>query len=177
LFTKAWKRRAESWQKRRGEQVRKAYILQLSSSPAYSVKDVIIIDEDFEPSSDLSQLPEVSDMDFDITRSAFMLYTSGTTGKPKGVNMTHKSLTAQAKSMTEAWHWTSDDKILHVVSNIAATIFKSHLTVIPSSYPFITFTVSQTSFLPPSTMARPSSSCPNSMHPASGSASKHPNET
>lgn len=33
--------------------------------------------------------------------------------------MTHKSLTAQAQSMTECWHWTSDDKILHVVSAVA----------------------------------------------------------
>lgn len=86
-----------------------------SSVHACSVKDVIVIDEEFTTSSDLADLPELSTEEFDLDRAAFMLYTSGTTGKPKGVVMSHKGLTAQAQSMTEAWHWTENDKILHVV--------------------------------------------------------------
>jgi hypothetical protein len=36
--------------------------------------------------------------------------------------MTHKGLTAQAESMTQCWHWTENDKILHVVS-IATAVY------------------------------------------------------
>ena len=44
---------------------------------------------------------------------AMMLYTSGTTGKPKGVVHTHASLTAQIECLIEAWKWNEEDRILH----------------------------------------------------------------
>jgi malonyl-CoA/methylmalonyl-CoA synthetase len=48
-------------------------------------------------------------------RGAMLLYTSGTTGKPKGVLSTHAILAAQIRSVVQAWEWTERDHILHVL--------------------------------------------------------------
>jgi malonyl-CoA/methylmalonyl-CoA synthetase len=48
-------------------------------------------------------------------RRATMLYTSGTTSRPKGVVATHRNLDAQVGSLTTAWEWTAEDRILNVL--------------------------------------------------------------
>jgi malonyl-CoA/methylmalonyl-CoA synthetase len=45
-------------------------------------------------------------------RRAMILYTSGTTSKPKGVVTTHANVAAQIKSLVEAWEWSANDRIL-----------------------------------------------------------------
>ncbi|MBX6365924.1 MAG: acyl-CoA synthetase, partial [Gemmatimonadetes bacterium] len=45
-------------------------------------------------------------------RRAMMLYTSGTTGRPKGVVTTHGNLEAQVRALVDAWEWTERDRIL-----------------------------------------------------------------
>jgi malonyl-CoA/methylmalonyl-CoA synthetase len=44
-----------------------------------------------------------------------ILFTSGTTGRPKGVVTTHANIEAQITSLVRAWEWTSDDHVLHVL--------------------------------------------------------------
>jgi malonyl-CoA/methylmalonyl-CoA synthetase len=51
----------------------------------------------------------------DPARPAMMLYTSGTTSRPKGVVTTHRNLAAQIGSLLDAWGWSGDDRILHVL--------------------------------------------------------------
>ena len=45
-------------------------------------------------------------------RRALILYTSGTTSRPKGVVTTHANITAQIMSLVEAWEWSADDRIV-----------------------------------------------------------------
>ena len=44
-------------------------------------------------------------------RRAMMLFTSGTTNKPKGVVSTHKTISAQITTLIEAWEWSEQDVI------------------------------------------------------------------
>jgi malonyl-CoA/methylmalonyl-CoA synthetase len=44
-----------------------------------------------------------------------ILYTSGTTSKPKGVVHTHGSITSQILSLVEGWGWRPEDRILLVL--------------------------------------------------------------
>ena len=55
-------------------------------------------------------LPEIA-----TSRRALILYTSGTTGRPKGAVSTHAALTANFESLVAAWGWEPDDRILHTL--------------------------------------------------------------
>lgn len=54
-----------------------------------------------------AELPDISG-----EQRAMILYTSGTTSRPKGVVTTHDNIAAQIMSLVGAWEWSADDRIL-----------------------------------------------------------------
>ena len=52
------------------------------------------------------QLPSIKS-----ERKAMILYTSGTTNKPKGVVTTHMNVESQITTLVEAWEWNQEDHI------------------------------------------------------------------
>ena len=54
----------------------------------------------------LSRLPKLSP-----TRRAMIVFTSGTTSKPKGAVTTHGNIAAQIETLIAAWEWQADDAI------------------------------------------------------------------
>ncbi|KAL8742509.1 MAG: hypothetical protein Q9190_005015 [Brigantiaea leucoxantha] len=49
------------------------------------------------------------------TQGGLMLYTSGTTSRPKGVLLTESTISAQCRSLMQAWDYSPQDHLLHVL--------------------------------------------------------------
>jgi malonyl-CoA/methylmalonyl-CoA synthetase len=56
---------------------------------------------------------------------AFVMYTSGTTGPPKGVQIPRRAITSNLDALAEIWRWTADDRVTH-----ALPVFHVHGLVI-----------------------------------------------
>jgi len=54
-----------------------------------------------------AELPDIAH-----ARRAMILYTSGTTSRPKGVVTTHANIAAHVTTLVEAWEWSADDRIV-----------------------------------------------------------------
>jgi len=82
-----------------------------------ALKHVVVIDSNggkHIPFSRLSDNDNDRELKTDIKDDdgAFIFYTSGTTGLPKGALLTQRSVTSNLKALREAWRWTEDDLFL-----------------------------------------------------------------
>ncbi|MBE0584183.1 MAG: acyl-CoA synthetase, partial [Desulfofustis sp.] len=70
----------------------------------------LICSTDLAENGEISPLPWVA-----VERRAMILYTSGTTGKPKGVVTTHANTCAQITTLVDSWQWRETDRTLDVL--------------------------------------------------------------
>ena len=86
------------------------------------------------PSGPAGRLPELTP-----SRRAMILYTSGTTSRPKGVVTTHAHIAAQVRSLVQAWEWQPSDRIplflpmhhIHGIVNVAGCALWVGATIEP----------------------------------------------
>lgn len=62
-----------------------------------------------------SRAPVVGPRQVTPDETAVLVYTSGTTGRPKGAEITHGNLAAMLHALNTAWEWQADDVLLHVL--------------------------------------------------------------
>jgi malonyl-CoA/methylmalonyl-CoA synthetase len=73
-------------------------------APLAAARGMRLLSCDEALASNTAPLPEVG-----VTQPAMILYTSGTTSRPKGVVTTHANLEAQITTLVRAWQWSEND--------------------------------------------------------------------
>jgi malonyl-CoA/methylmalonyl-CoA synthetase len=103
-------------------------------APLCSRLELRLVDMDAITSTTMVTLPDIAPK-----RRAMILYTSGTTSKPKGVVTTHANIQAQIESLVEAWEWSETDRIplflplhhIHGIINVTGCALWSGATIEP----------------------------------------------
>ena len=80
-------------------------------NPYFQKKTIrVILFESLVDTNNITSLPAINS-----SRKALILYTSGTTNKPKGVVTTHENIEAQITTLVSSWEWSNTDHVLCVL--------------------------------------------------------------
>lgn len=98
-------------------------------NPALSADEAAFLVDDAQPALIIRSVDALGKLEADAARAAPMeepvarsandlaalLYTSGTTGRPKGAMITHGNLASNAEALVSAWGLRASDVLLHVL--------------------------------------------------------------
>ncbi len=98
---------------------------ELAHIVADSEPELVFAEPGFDPPGALGGVP-VHEVDLEATAGtlpdepaedapALIVYTSGTTGPPKGVVLPRRAIRANLDALAEAWEWTSRDVLVHAL--------------------------------------------------------------
>ncbi|HEV2634244.1 MAG TPA: AMP-binding protein [Actinocrinis sp.] len=80
-----------------------------SAGDVWPDRGVPLVPVDAEERAEYRAAPDPAGID----GTALILYTSGTTGRPKGVPVTHGAIAADLDALAAAWDWTTEDTLVH----------------------------------------------------------------
>ena len=80
-----------------------AGVIGLKESDRHAVSDLLFDKDPAQPPPDVS----------DGSSTAILALTSGTTGEPKPVPLSHRNLLSSIRGVIWAWRWKSDDRLIH----------------------------------------------------------------
>ena len=93
----------------------------------------------FDPESVVARRSGFRSVDVQPKDHCFMLYSSGTTGQPKGVVHTHENLGFSILDIQRCWRFTPDDVLLNVLPlfHIHGLSFATHMALVSGSHTII----------------------------------------